>query len=258
MWRLALFLFGLLSFENFKLYMTDGTFHLVREYKVAEDRVRYYSVERGDWEELPLTLVDLKRTEAERGKRAEEEKRRAAMDDAEEAFERAVAAEIAKIPLEPGVYFVEGGKVVRVALAEIKVVSDRKRSILKVLAPIPIVAGKARLEVDQEHAAVAVPTGAPNFYFRIAESQRFGIVRMKPLKAARQVAIWQIEPVSKQVFFELDLVEVFRQQLRGDLYKLWPQKELTPGEYAVVQYTEGEGQIQAWDFRVEGAGSRKQ
>lgn len=90
MWRLALFLFGLLSFENFKLYMTDGTFHLVREYKVAEDRVRYYSVERGDWEELPLTLVDLKRTEAERGKRAEEEKRRAAMDDAEEAFERAV------------------------------------------------------------------------------------------------------------------------------------------------------------------------
>jgi hypothetical protein len=90
----------------------------------------------------------------------------------------------------------------------------------------------------------------PNFYFRITESQRFGIVRMKPLKAARQVAIWNMEPMTKQVFFEMDLVEIFRQQLRGNLYKFWPQKDLVPGEYAVVQYTEGEGYIQVWDFRV--------
>ncbi|NWF84239.1 MAG: hypothetical protein HXY18_10455 [Bryobacteraceae bacterium] len=252
MWRLAFLLLALASFENFRLYLTDGSFHMVREYKVEEDRVRYYSIERGDWEELPLTLVDLKKTEAERGKRAEEEKRRAALEDAEEKFERAAAAEIAKIPQEPGIYFVHENKLVTVPAAEIKVVSDKKRSILKVLTPIPIVPGKARLEVEKEHAAISAPSAMPNFYFRIAESQRFGIVRMKPLKGARQVAIWQMEPVSKQVFFEMDLIEIFRQQLRGDLYKFWPQKDLAPGEYAVVQYTEGEGYIQAWDFRVEG------
>lgn len=256
--RLAFLLIALLSFENFKLYLTDGSYHLVREYKVEEDRVRYYSVERGDWEELPLALVDLKKTEAERGKRAEEEKRRAALDDAEEKFERAVAAEIARIPQEPGIYFIHENKLVTIPPAEIKVVSDKKRSILKIITPIPIVAGKARLEVDKEHAAIAVPSALQNFYFRIAESQRFGIIRMKPLKAARQVAVWQMEPVTKQVFFEMDLVEIFRQQLRGDLYKLWPQKELAPGEYAVVQYTEGEGYIQAWDFRVEAGAAKSQ
>lgn len=250
MWRIALLLIALAGFENFRLYLTDGTFHMVREYKVEEDRVRYYSIERGDWEELPLTLVDLKKTEAERGKRAEEDKRRAAMDDAEEKFERAVAAEIAKIPQDPGIYFVHENKLTTIPAAEIKVVNDRKRSILKVLTPVPIVAGKARLELDKEQAAIAVPLSTPNFYFRLAESQRFGIVRMKPLKAARQVAIWQMEPMTKQVFFEMDLVEIFRQQLRGDLYKFWPTKELAPGEYAVVQYTEGEGYIQVWDFRV--------
>jgi hypothetical protein len=248
--RLALLWLVLAGFENFKLYLTDGSFHMVREYQVDQDRVRYYSIERGDWEELPLNLVDLKKTEAERGKRAEEEKRRAAMDDAEEKFERAVEAEIAKIPQDPGVYYVREGKVVTVPLAEIKVITDKKRSILKILTPVPVVAGKARLELDKEQSATAVSEILPNFYFRIAESQRFGIVRTKPLKAARQLAIWQMEPVTKQVFFEMELVEIFRQQMRGDLYKLWPQKDLAPGEYAVVQYTEGEGYIQAWDFRL--------
>jgi hypothetical protein len=38
---------------NFRLYLKDGSFHLVREYKVEGDRVNYYSVERSDWEEVP-------------------------------------------------------------------------------------------------------------------------------------------------------------------------------------------------------------
>ena len=50
---------------NLKLYLRDGNYHIVREYQVQGDRVRYYSVERSDWEEIPLELVDLKRTEAE-------------------------------------------------------------------------------------------------------------------------------------------------------------------------------------------------
>src|SRR5690349_16576473 len=50
---------------NQKLYMSDGTYQLVREYKLEGDRVKFYSIERSDWEEVPKELVDLTRTEKE-------------------------------------------------------------------------------------------------------------------------------------------------------------------------------------------------
>ena len=36
-----------------KLVFKDGTFQLVRDYEKKGDRVRYFSLERGEWEEIP-------------------------------------------------------------------------------------------------------------------------------------------------------------------------------------------------------------
>ena len=248
----AILVFAALAFaENFKLYLKDGTHHLVREYQVTEDRVRFYSIERSDFEELPLELVDLKKTDAERKVRGEEEKKEAAFDAAEEKFDRAMAREIASIPQDPGVYFVHENKtMISLKVAEVKVITDKKRSILKAMSPIPIIAGKAVLELAGDNSNIVIPDERPNFYFRLDSIQRFGIVRMKPRKAGRQVAIWNIEPMTKQVAFDMELVEVYRQQVKDNLYKVWPAKPLSPGEYAVVQYVEGDGEIQVWDFRV--------
>jgi hypothetical protein len=247
---ILLLLATLLRAENFRLYLKDGEYHMVREYQVLTDRVRYYSIERADWEELPLDLVDLKKTEAERSARVEADKKRQAMDEAEDKFDKAVAREIRSIPEHPGVYYVRDGRVQEIKLGEIKMVTDKKRSILKAMSPIPIVAGKAKLELQGTQAAVALPPEELSLYFRLDSQQRFGIARTKPLKEGRQVAIWTIEPVSKMVFFDMELVDVYRQQVKENLYKIWPTKPIPPGEYAVVQYVEGDGEIQVWDFRV--------
>src|SRR5499425_936926 len=41
-----------------KLVLKNGNFQLVREYQRNGDRVRYFSLERGDWEEIPAAMVD--------------------------------------------------------------------------------------------------------------------------------------------------------------------------------------------------------
>jgi len=241
---LLAFLFG----NNFKLYLKDGGTQMVREYKVLEDRVRYYSVERSEWEEIPTELVDLKRTQAELKDREEEQKADKKAVEEEAAFERQIRKEIRSIPEDPGVYKVEGEKVITLKLAECKVVTNKKRSILKAITPVPLVAGKSTVEIDGLQSAIVITDDRPEFYFRLNKEERFGIVRMKPLKTTRLLETWNILPVVNEIVQDHDEVEIFRKQAGDGLYKIWPMKPIGPGEYAVMEYTENKGNTQAWDF----------
>jgi hypothetical protein len=241
--------------ENVKLYLKDGSYQLVREYQVADDRVRFYSLDRDDWEEVPASLVDLDKTKAEIKSRADEIRAVVDADAAEKKAERAARKEVASVPADPGVYLIEEqptgpAKLTPMKVGESKVVTNKRRSILKAISPVPLVPGKATLELDGQHSSQGTANRSPEFYIRLSDEERFGIARLSEHKSNRVVEKLTIQPVINETTQEPDLVEVFRQQVADGLFKIWPQKPLDPGEYAVVQYSIDKLDMQVWDFFI--------
>ena len=240
-----------LSGAQLKLYLKDGTHQVVREYDVRGDRVRYYSTERQDWEELPKELVDFARTESEVTKKASARVEEDKLIAAEDKVEKEERARMARIPADPGVYFEVAEEMKALKAAESKFVTNRKRSILKVMSPLPIVNGKATVEIDGEHSAFVVYGKRPEFYFRLSDDESFNFFKLTPAKGTRVVEKVTIAAVVNEKVEEPIVIDAFRQQLADRLFKMWPTTDLEPGEYALVQYTEGKMNLQIWDFRVE-------
>jgi hypothetical protein len=260
--RLALAFFVLLSAAlaaNVKLYLKDGTFQIAREYKVESDRVHYYSAERSEWEDIPLELVDLKRTQSEAAERQKAIEEDAKILAEEDKAERALQDEILKIPQNPGVYIVEGKETRKFKAAESTVHTNKGRSVLKAVAPIPIVTGKATLEINEAHSLNVLNLDRPELYIQLEREERFGIVKLTPQRGVRIVEKITTIPVSKEVVEEPEEVEIFRKQLTPDgLYKIWPQNPLEPGEYAVIEFTPGKLNVQVWDFAYKPGAAKNQ
>ena len=238
---------------NVKLYMTDGTFHLVREYQVQTDRVRYYSVERSDWEEIPLDMVDLKRTESEVVERKAALEKEEKVVAEEDAAERAVKKEVSRIPQDPGVYWLDGKETKVLKAGEVTVHSNKGRAILQKLSPIPMITGKATLEMAGAHSANIFTDPQQEFFIQLSAPEGFGIVKITTKGALRIVENLVYNPIDKtMVEEERTSVPILHRQLGDDLYKIWARDPLEPGEYAVVQYTEGEVNIQVFDFAIKG------
>ncbi len=168
--------------KNHRLILKDGSYQVVREYQINGDRVHYFSQERGDWEDLPVELVDWDATrkweqdhagiDNEGSSPAMQE---AAAIDKEEADERsdekARMPEVAKgleLPDEDSVFVLDTyqGTPELVELTPQELRMDAKtRHGLGVLNPL---AGqKAGLEIEGAHAKVHLHVNDPAIYLSL-------------------------------------------------------------------------------------------
>src|SRR5438045_3433977 len=95
-----------------RLILKDGSYQLTTEWEVKGDRVRYYSAERDEWEEVPNSLIDWAKTEQyekdrEAGKPAPEA---VTLDKELEAEKK--TEELRSPQLAPGLHLPDDGGVV--------------------------------------------------------------------------------------------------------------------------------------------------
>ena len=167
---------------NHRLILKDGTYQLVRKYEIVGDRVRYLSIERsGDWEELPVDLVDWdathkwERDHATHPEATSDAMKEAAAIDKDEAAEREDAKarrpEVAtglELPDEDGVFALdtyEGNpELVEMLPSELNANTKSKHG-LETLNPMA--KSNASLELDGAHAKVHLHVNDPVLYLSL-------------------------------------------------------------------------------------------
>lgn len=250
-----------------RLILTDGTYQTATEWKKIGDRVKYFSAERGEWEEIPVSLVNWKATDewnAERVKTAQEEMKQVTAEEIavrKEAQQNTplVAPEL-RLPSEGGVFLLEevAGKHVlsKVETNKIQVNDNVGKNILR-RSVIPVASQIQTIELKGAAAKVRMHSATPEIFVDVDSEQgvipgdAFRIVRLERKKDLRVVAKNTISISGDQNQAE-KFLQSRAEKFSGDWWKVIPLEDLAPGEYAIVVSNAGNDANGAvWDFGVE-------
>lgn len=169
--------------SNHRLILKDGSYQIVRRFEIVGDRVRYISVERGgEWEEMPVDLVDWDATRqweqhrAGQGadqpspamKEAEEIDKEEAAERADQSARMPTVATGLELPDQDGLFvldtFRSAPELVELIPSELEV-NAKSRHGLRILNPMA--GARAGLELDGPHARVHLHVNDPVFYLSL-------------------------------------------------------------------------------------------
>ena len=244
-----------------KLCMKDGSYQMVSSYEVQGDRVRYFSVERSEWEEVPTSLVDFEAT-----KRAQDESKAAQKQHLDEAKEidrerfykppdqgMEVAPGI-RLPGDNGIFTVDGRRLVRLVQSEGELVTDKKRAAMMLAVPLPIMKTRSLVVLEGAKATIRLNDPLPVFYVQSAEGlgARLEMVRLKAGKESRVVEeVEASRGKSGKTTEDRTMVSLERKQVAPNLFTLKPLEPLEAGEYVLGELVEDKLSLDVWDFGYE-------
>ena len=269
-----------------RLILKDGSYQLVTKYEVKGNRVRYYSTEREDWEELPNSLVDWPATEKYEKDRAAEVSSPAAVQlDKELERTEAPLPEVApglRIPEDSGVFLLDNfqseAQLVEINQTAGDINRDTKINIFKG-AINPVAGLKQTIELEGAHAAIQAHVEVPALYVKLDDDatqpgaqldatrssepqkppqseqpsgpfDRFLILHVE-VKGNKRIVGGLKRQVSGKISHEQHAVKTTTTNLNGEWLKLTPTEKLAPGEYALVEMAEkGAMNLYVWDFGV--------
>jgi hypothetical protein len=264
-----------------RLILKDGSYQLVTKYEVKGNRVRYYSSEREEWEELPDSLVDWPATEKYEKERASVPEAVQLDKELEHESEMAEASlpQVApglRIPEDQGVFLLDNfqgePQLLEIQQNASDINGEKKTNILR-SAINPIAGIKAAIELDHPHAAIQAHVEVPALYINVdtgsdqppspTESAQHSSPQSATPPSGQQAQqpapsdhyrILRLEvkgnkrvvgDVKRQatgkVSQEQHEVKSTSTRLAGGWVKVTPTEALAPGEYAVVEMLGKEG-----------------
>ena len=244
-----------------KLCMKDGSYQMVSSYEVHDDRVRYFSVERSEWEEVPTTLVDFDATkrEQEEAKATEKKHLEEARQLESERFYKPPdqGMEVApgiRLPGDDGIFTVDGRRLVRLVQSSGELVTDKKRAAMVLAVPLPVLKARSLVVLEGAKAAVRLNDPMPVFYVQSADGlgAKLELVRLKPGKESRVVEeVETSRGKSGKTTEERTMVSLERKQTAPNIYTLKPLQPLEAGEYVLGELVGEKLSLDVYDFGYE-------
>jgi len=264
-----------------RLILQDGSYQSVTKYEIHGERVRYFSAERGEWEEVPKSLIDWDATDKFeqgllQGKLAPEAVELDKELDAERKAEQARSPQVApglRLPDEGGIFLLDTYQN-QPQLSELQqsggeLDKNTKSNILRA-AINPLAGVKQTIELPGSHAKIQSHTTVPSLYVNIDENQgtpataqaatgeppplppteRFKIIRIQ-VKGGKRVAGAIKIAVTGKMKTDERFVAATIATMTGGWVKVTPTEPLAAGEYAVAEMMGKEGMnLYVWDFGV--------
>ncbi len=251
-----------------KLLLKDGSYQLVREYKIEGDRVRYYSLDTSSWEAIPVDLVDWEATKKAEVDQAQRDAALAAKVGAQEVARVIPPPDIdASLEVAPGVFLppgvdlfaFDGKSIHRLPQAETTSTLSKGRLLEQVMVPIPIVPSRHNVSIRGTRSKFRLSVSQPEFYIRTAGAREphLELIRAKPHGDSRLIE--HLDELFGQKQELRDSLPMQKWEVAQGVYRFTLSKPLAPGEYALAEVLDEEGMsLYVWDFGVDaGAASQK-
>ncbi len=245
-----------------KLFLKDGTFQVAREYSVESDRVRYWSVERSQWEEIPASLVDWDATHKSEAEQAAHDADLKAKIRASQIAQETKDIDVDRsLEIKPGLflpdavgfYALDSDKQIREmkqSQAEVKVSTGR--TVERIMAGTPLIPGKETMDIPGERAAMRLTTAEPEFFMRPADRRepRFRLLRAQIKGGHRIIDSISIRFTGEEKHKATD-IEIQTWTPATGVFRYTVDERLEPGEYAFVEMTSEGINGFVWDFGID-------
>jgi hypothetical protein len=245
-----------------KLMLADGSYQLVREYQIDGDRVRYYSLDSSQWEQIPASMVDWNATKRVAAEEADRDAALLARAHKTEVARTASPLDIdASLEVAPGIFLPDGdnlwvydGNKTLLVLPQAETDSKLSKGHLieQVMVPIPIIPTRHSISIHGARAKLRINQPQPEFYLRVSGrgQPELVLIRAKPHGDSRHIEnLDQIFDISDE---KRDSVPIQRWEVAGGVFRFTLGQALEPGEYAIAERVEDEGAgLYVWDFALD-------